>query len=221
MAHVRSVPERPAELREPGWRSARVASVVPHAERHEPALGGRRRVMSTRSDDPLDRSNGWEAAAQGFIADRDRSRIGVAVIETWCRAAGGRRGTRSRRGSRRPVLAGAPRPRALCARDRRSAVADQCVQRAVSCGPGSMRTGGGLAILQAHVRRCSGMGPRVPASRSAAAMPHPARCARAGPGGPVLVHRAAAGVHMARPHDRPASCRSASVRIAQSSLGPG
>lgn len=41
--------------------------------------------MSTPSDVPLDRSNGWEAAAQEFIADRDRSRVGVAVIEAWCR----------------------------------------------------------------------------------------------------------------------------------------
>lgn len=32
-----------------------------------------------------DRSNGWEAAAEGFIADRDRSSVGVAVIAAWCR----------------------------------------------------------------------------------------------------------------------------------------
>jgi SAM-dependent methyltransferase len=33
-----------------------------------------------------DRSNGWEAAAEAFIADRDRTNIGVAAVAAWCRA---------------------------------------------------------------------------------------------------------------------------------------
>lgn len=32
-----------------------------------------------------DMSNGWEAAAEEFIADRDRSNIGVAAVVAWCR----------------------------------------------------------------------------------------------------------------------------------------
>lgn len=31
-----------------------------------------------------DMSNGWEAAADAFIADRDRSDIGVAAVAAWC-----------------------------------------------------------------------------------------------------------------------------------------
>jgi cyclopropane fatty-acyl-phospholipid synthase-like methyltransferase len=40
-------------------------------------------IVATRSSDDIDPSNGWEAIAESFIQERERSSVGVATIQAW------------------------------------------------------------------------------------------------------------------------------------------
>lgn len=50
------------------------------------AAGWRLTIVAGKSSDEIDPSNGWEAVAEAFIQDAQRSRVGVATIRSWSRS---------------------------------------------------------------------------------------------------------------------------------------